>query len=210
MDNNNSTPKPYQRDWNWAGHKQDAIARHIMSITFSGMYFVYQVYDVDNDMVYRNADIDLLVIKNNLVGSTYEPVSSIEIKADTYGYVRGKKYIFVETISNDCKGTRGWIYTTAAEYILYYFILLDQYIMVKTDVLRSAVEQADARGYKRRKANTYSPDNRRLIYSSHGVLVPVDDILQDCYCQRMMYPKITVEQAAADLQIPLNPVLKQY
>lgn len=207
---NNQTPKPYQRDWNWAGHKQDAIARHIMSITFSGMYFVYQVYDVDNDMVYRNADIDLLVVKNNLVGGAYEPVSSIEIKADTYGYVQGKKYIFVETVSNDSKGTQGWIYTTAAEYILYYFILLDQYIMVKTSILRSAVEQADARGYKRRKANTYSPDNRRLIYSSHGVLVPVDDILQDCYCQRMMYPKITVEQAAQELSIPLKPIIKQY
>lgn len=175
------------------------------------MYFVSWVQDVDGDPYYRDADVDLLVSKNNTIPyPQYEPVSAIEIKADAYGLRHGRKYVFVETVSNDRKGTKGWLYTTTAEYILYYFVLLDRYIMIRTDVLRNIIAMADARGYEHKTSQTYSPDDKRLLYCSHGVLVPVDDILQDCYCQRMMQPRITVEQAAQALNIPLKPIIKQF
>lgn len=176
-----ATANAKERDYCAQGHRDDMIVRHLMQRRLHQAYnSIVGVIDVDANDMFRALDVDLLVI------TTHNNIVSVEIKVDDYPEVRDKdgklhKYIFVETVSNDKKGTPGWLYSSAANVFLYYFKKLNRFIMIKSDVLRKYVTDNIDR-LQHKTARTFAHDNKTVMYHSHGVLVDVYELdLPLCY-----------------------------
>ncbi len=75
-----------------------------------------EVINVEDDVYYRNKDIDLIWKRN--IGSQIIG-TKIEVKTDRYA--RSGNY-FLETISNESKNTSGCFLYTEADFVYYYFI----------------------------------------------------------------------------------------
>lgn len=83
-----------------------------------------EVVNVENEPNYREMDIDLLwKFRSN---DDEEKCTSIEIKGDRK-YETGN--FFFETISNEQKGTPGCFMYSKADYLFYYFIETELYII---------------------------------------------------------------------------------
>lgn len=194
-----------EKDWCRKGHEDDRVARYILKQTFEKPSWVEAVVDVDDNEYFREVDVDLVLYK---VCDTFpepgELVRWLEIKADdfplVYNKARGKKekFVFIETLSNSTKGTPGWIYTTQADHIVYFFMQFNRYIIIKTEDLRRI---ANSGGYAVKRANTFAKDNKTILYHSEGVLIPVSDLLPFCHTQNYIRPALTVQEAREILKI---------
>lgn len=167
-----------EKNWCAAGHIDDAVARYLLSkeLTHNKDVNTYigsidEVIDTDAFDMFRRRDVDLLAhLLDNRCWI------EIEVKVDDYKEIIDvdgtHKYIFVETVSNDVKGTMGWLYTSSANYFIYYFKQLDRYIIIDADYLRAYV--AYNQNYLQRKSGrTWSRDNSTILYHSDGYLVDV-------------------------------------
>lgn len=168
-----------ERNWSAQAHLDDRVVRYLLAkdLTRNNLYpylpAIDAVYDADDSYLFRARDVDLLVHdyhnKNWL---------EVEVKVDGYDIVTNyktgqkEKFIAVETVSNDVKHTPGWLYTSQANYFLYYFKVYDKYVILDADWLRQYVED-NKNTLAQFKTRTFSGDNKTIIYHSIGYLVPV-------------------------------------
>ena len=167
-----------EKNWCKAGHVDDAVARYLLSKELTrnkdvDSYFghIDEVIDTDAFDMFRRRDVDLLAhLLDNRCWI------EIEVKVDDYKEIIDKdgthKYIFVETVSNDVKGTMGWLYTSSANYFIYYFKQIDRYIIIDADYLRAYVAY-NQNNLQHKSGRTWSRDNSTILYHSHGYLVDV-------------------------------------
>lgn len=173
--------KPNAKEANYCkkGHDDDKIIRSLLTKELINEKTLY-AYDIDHDEFHRKHDIDLILINKNF------RYRSVECKADDFPALKdGKKYIFLELISNSKKyessgGTDGLgcILSSKAESFIFYFIKYDYYLIINSQKLRKFIEENKGR-YKEKKANTWSPDNSEIWYSSIGIIVPAMDIVRE-------------------------------
>jgi hypothetical protein len=91
-------------------------------------------------------------------------IAYVEYKTDYRAHET--KRIFIETVSVDVDNTEGWVYTCAADYLIYYVPALKTIYVMPLEVLREALPEW-ATSYPTRSAQNQG-------YATHGVLVPLD------------------------------------
>lgn len=172
-----------ERNWSAQAHLDDRVVRYLLikDLTRNNLYpylphAIDAVFDADDSYLFRARDVDLLIHdaynKNWL---------ELEVKVDGYEIVtnyrtqKKEKFIAVETVSNDAKGTPGWLYTSEANYFLYYFKAYDRYIILDADWLRQYVDD-NKNTLVQFKTRTFAGDNKTIIYHSLGYLVPIFEL----------------------------------
>lgn len=164
-------------DYNPIGNRNDRVCRALLSKELLSDNITH-VIDVGEDSYFWKEDIDLICVsrqeKNRFI--------TVEIKADGYKPVKGKKYIFCETISNHNKyllsaGREGVgnLFVTKSDFMVYYFVHSDTYLIVDTKELQEYVKR-NMQHYTVKSAPTYGYDGN-VLYTSYGLLVPIEDIL---------------------------------
>jgi len=94
---------------------------------------------------------------------------TFEYKADFRAAKTGNAYI--ETVSNNVSNKPGWLFTCQADWILYYIVAPEPYVMwLKPKVLQQALD-----GWRElyKTSSAINPG-----YASYGVLVPLDVVKQ--------------------------------
>ena len=177
---NNTIKGPTSKEANYCkkGHDDDKIVRTLLSRDLINDIIIHTV-DVDYDSFFRSLDIDLILYNKD------NKMATAEIKADAFPVMKdGKKYIFCELVSNskkfeESKGKtgQGCILTSKSDYFIFYFILYDSYLVIKSNILRDYILNNKEK-YDEKKARTWSPDNKKIWYYSIGRVVPIDDILK--------------------------------
>jgi len=173
-------PNAKEKDYCKKGHQDDKIIRSLLSRELINGKTIY-VLDIDYVEFYREIDVDLL-----LTNYKYN-TTTVECKADDFPALKdGKKYIFLELISNSKKYSEsngqdglGCILTSKAKFFIFYFIKYDYYLIINSRKLREFIKNNKSR-YKEKTAHTWSPDNRTIWYDSTGIIVPVMDIVKNC------------------------------
>lgn len=167
---------------NTQGGHNDRICRRLLSkeLTENTGNNISHVLDVGDDPFYWKYDIDLVCVSNRLKYST------VEIKADNYLPQHGIKNLFLEFIANDNKyivsagkkGT-GCILYTKSDFLIFYFIKMDTYLVVPTAPLQEFVRKhLGTEKYRVRGCATTGADGR-VLYNSYGIIVPVPDIMNE-------------------------------
>ena len=167
-----------QKKYNTVGNRNDRICRELLAKELLNEKITH-VIDVAEDSYFWKEDIDLICVNDNAKNRFV----TIEVKVDGYKPVNGRKYIFCETISNSNKylissGREGLgnLFVSKSDYMLYYFIYSDSYLIVDTKELQEFVK-ANMEKYNVKAANTLGY-NGHTLYSSYGLLVPVEDVLK--------------------------------
>lgn len=176
----NNKPNEKERDYCKKGHDDDKIIRSLLTKELVNDKTIY-VYDIDHDEFFRELDIDL-ILTNYLF-----KYASVECKADDFPVLRdGKKYIFLELISNSKKYESsggldglGCILSSKSHFFIFYFIKYDYYLIINSRKLREFIKNNENK-YKKKTSHTWSPDNRIIWYDSTGIIVPVMDIVKYC------------------------------
>jgi hypothetical protein len=133
----------------------------------------WSIINVEEDPLYQKDDIDLLMV--NPYGT-----SLAEVKGDLYP----NNNIFLETWSCMETNSRGWIYKTKADTVIYYFML---HKIVYLLPFPQVTEWFDA--HKEQLINyrkVVKNKGRRGIYTSEGYAIPIGEIVQGVnqYCNR--------------------------
>ena len=164
-------------DYNPIGNRNDRICRALLSKELLSDSIMH-VIDVGGDSYFWKEDIDLICVSKK----DKDRFITIEIKADGYKPYNGQKYIFCETISNSNKylmssGREGIgnLFITKSDFMVYYFVHTDTYLIVETKQLQNFV-RANLQKYTVKSAPTYGYRGD-VLYTSYGLLVPIDDIL---------------------------------
>ena len=165
-------------DYNPEGNRNDRICRALLAKELLNGKTVH-VIDVSEDAFFQKKDIDIICINDKLKSAT------VEIKADNYGAVKGTKYVFLETISNsnkyltsNSKEGRGCIMITESDFLIFYFIRSDTYMIVKTKLLQNYLHKHMNSGkYLVKSTSTYGY-NGIPLYDSYGLLIPVSDLIE--------------------------------
>lgn len=166
-------------DYNPVGNRNDRICRALLSKELLSENITH-VIDVGGDSYFWKEDIDLICVSKK----EKDRFITVEIKADGYRPYNGKKFIFCETISNSNKylmssGREGIgnLFITKSDFMVYYFVHTDNYLVIDTKELQEFVKNNMQR-YTVKSANTYGYDGN-VLYTSYGVLVPIEDIMQN-------------------------------
>lgn len=131
--------------------------------------YVVDMKDVSNDKKYQKQDIDFLVTFKG--GQTI----SAEVKTDTY--TSGN--IYFETISDTIMNTKGCMYVTKADYLLYYFIKTGELFILKMNEYREWFKK-----YKHRKDLGFEHKVvRNTRYESEGYTFPAKLLLMEDFCK---------------------------
>lgn len=97
-------------------------------------------------------------------------VFTVEYKADFQAHETGN--VFIETVSVDRAGKRGWVLQTRAQIIAYYIVHDKRAHLLYGADMKTALPQW-ARQYREGSANNV--DARRGNYASRGILVPIGE-----------------------------------
>lgn len=166
-------------DYNPIGNRNDRVCRALLSKELLSDNIAH-VIDVGGDSYFWKEDIDLICVSKK----QKDRFVTIEIKADGYKPVAGKKFIFCETISNNNKyllsaGREGIgnLFITKSDFMVYYFIHTDTYLIVDTKELQEFVRK-NMQTYTVKSSPTYGYGGN-VLYTSYGLLVPVEDILKN-------------------------------
>lgn len=129
-------------------------------------YYDWTVFNVEDDLLFRELDIDL-------IAQTEEKQTvKIEIKADKYYNTNN---YFCEVISNTTKNNLGCFYQTKSDYIYYYFIEEKELHIIPTI---EAQEYLKANEYKFKDVYPKTTSTHgQLFYKNKGLLVS-RDVLQ--------------------------------
>lgn len=164
-------------DYNPIGNRNDRVCRALLSKELLSDTIAH-VIDVGNDSYFWKEDVDLICVSTHPTNRFV----TVEIKADGYKPVNGKKYIFCETISNSNKylisaGREGLgnLFITKSDFMIYYFVHTDTYLVVDTKELQAFVKN-NMRTYNVKSCDTYGYEGK-ILYTSYGLLVPTEDIL---------------------------------
>lgn len=101
-----------------------------------------------------------------------ECVFTVEYKADFKAHATG--HVFVETVSVDSRGIRGWILKTRAQIIAYYLTQRDHVYLLYAADMKTMLPQW-VRLYGSGSARNV---DSRGGYSSKGILVPIESIIR--------------------------------
>lgn len=172
-------PNDKEKDYCRKGHDDDRIIRTLLKKELVNDK-TQHVLDVDSDDFCRKHDIDLM-----LINKVYDTTTA-EVKADDFPALKdGKKYIFLELVSNskkfkesDGKDGLGCILTSKAKHFIFYFIKYDYYLVIESQKLRDYILKNKDK-YEEKKATTWSPNNKEIWYHSYGRVVPVSDIVKN-------------------------------
>lgn len=161
-----------ETNYNKEGHDNDKIVRKLLLTELSNMGYTFNV-DLDKYDWARELDIDLICTGQN------KQTIFVEVKVDSYKVLNdGKKYCFIETISNTVKNVQGWLYTSRANFFIFYFTLFDDYVVInRLKLIKYINENINKLEHKR--ARTFSPDGEKIWYETEGVMLSVYDILQN-------------------------------
>lgn len=100
------------------------------------------------------------------IGEQKGDALAVEYKTDTQGHRTGNA--FIETVSVDNDGKRGWLWTTKADALVYYLSKGSRgYVLDPTDMRNQAYSWT--RRFRVKTAT--NPD-----YHSYGLLVPLDEL----------------------------------
>ena len=166
-------------DYNPVGNRNDRVCRMLLSKELLSDNITH-VIDVADDSYFWKEDIDLICVtkqeKNRFI--------TVELKADGYKPDNnGKKYIFCETVANSNKYLMssgrdgiGNLFITKSDFMVYYFVHTDTYLVVDTKELQEFLRR-NMKKYTVKSANTYGYGGN-ILFTSYGLLVPIDDILQ--------------------------------
>lgn len=165
-------------DYNPVGNRNDRICRALLARELLNGKTVH-VIDVADDKFFQKKDIDMICVNSDL------KCTSVEIKADNYAAVGGTKYVYLETISNSNKYLRthsregkGCMLITQSDYLIFYFIRNDNYMIIRTKDLKQYIyDNLDSGKYEIKSAVTYGYDGN-ILYNSYGMLVPVNDLVE--------------------------------
>lgn len=161
--------------------KNDKILRKLLQDELKGENILH-IIDVGEDRFFMTGvDIDLLIVNKEY------KINSVEVKADNYGTTAGIKKIFLETVSNDNKfsatGGReglGCAMYSKSDFFLYYFIKLHSYLIIPTRQLQAWITVNLPKGkFEIKTSKTYGY-NEQLLYSSYGMLVPINTLIEEC------------------------------
>lgn len=121
-------------------------------------YKGFKVIDAREHSFFQEWDIDFVTEYGNTV-------YTIDVKTDSHP----PRNFFIETISNDTKGTPGCVYQTRADFWIYVFPATDDGFVFKPSTMVKHIEENDF------KEITSATTNRRgkSLYNSVGVLVPI-------------------------------------
>ncbi|MCP4429010.1 MAG: hypothetical protein GY803_31380 [Chloroflexi bacterium] len=130
-----------------------------------------QVHNVEDDPAYQRYDVDLLWTARDGYGRLR--VIPIEIKGDTY-HKTGN--FFLETVSNEAKGTPGCFLYTGAKWLFYYFVGNGRLYCLPMDKARPWFYENMDRFPERR---TSTPVGNGEYYVTIGRLVPIQIALDE-------------------------------
>lgn len=119
------------------------------------------VLDTSSHKLFQEVGVDFVIEKEG-------EVRCIDVKTDSY--TTGNFYI--ETVSNDLKGTRGCIYTSRADDWFYYYSATHSLKLFNPQEMAAYIDSPTGQTLRRTKAASYIGNN--VAYHSHGVLVPND------------------------------------
>jgi hypothetical protein len=96
---------------------------------------------------------------------------TIQYKADRTAAKTGNA--FIETVSVDTKGIKGWAYTCQADYIFYYVVGMGPVYIVKPEAIKENLNR-----WKQLHPSRQIPNYGRGggKYNTHGLLVPLDEL----------------------------------
>lgn len=184
------------------GRRNDRICRRLLSkeLTDNPGNHISHVLDVGDNPFYWKYDIDLLCVSEQL------RYSAVEIKADNYPPQKGVKNLFLEFIANDSQylasaGKRGTgcILFTKSDYLIFYFIKLDTYLVVPTVPLQEFVRKhLGTEKYKVKGCATTGEDGK-VLYSSYGMIVPVPDIMNGIAGCRLLKSQYRYQDIAKEV-----------
>ncbi|MCK8514878.1 hypothetical protein M0534_00840 [Methylonatrum kenyense] len=120
----------------------------------------WKVIDASNHRFFQQSGVDFVAERKS---TTY----LLEVKSDPHP----PKCVFLEYISNDEKGSPGWLETTSADRIFYYFRNYNRAVIFDPTNARDIITQWE---YPAACAETTI--NGKVIYRSWGYIVPVDDL----------------------------------
>lgn len=129
--------------------------------------YIVDLQDVSNDRKYQKQDIDFL--------ATFKDGTqiSLEIKTDTY--TTGN--IYFETISDVTMNTKGCMYVTKADFLLYYFINDNKLYIIKMDEYK--------KWFNRHKKDSNFKHHvvHNTRYESEGYTFPANLLLKEDFCK---------------------------
>lgn len=131
--------------------------------------FIFQ--DLQDDKEFQEKDIDFRFINNQ----NKDDIRLVEIKCDSY--ISGN--IFIETISNNSKGTLGCILKTESDYLFYYFRRWGRLYIFKTEPLKQwTLKNEDKNRFKISHPVTHNRYENTLYYGT-GMVVPLDTLINE-------------------------------
>lgn len=104
---------------------------------------------------------------------------TIEIKTDTTTYAQ--KNFFLETMSVVEKNILGWMFTSKADFLFYYFSNRNEEYLFDMPLLKEWFHKLYGTGefqHSERQSSTYS-DNGKLLYHTKGLAISADVVLRD-------------------------------
>jgi hypothetical protein len=122
-----------------------------------------KVINVESEEKYREQDIDIIWIRKN--GSNIHE-TFIEVKTD---YQEQTGNYFLETISNDLKGTLGCFLYTEANYVYYYFINIKELHILP---MPSSRDWFIINMGRFKEIPTSTSSNGNILYRTIGRIVP--------------------------------------
>lgn len=116
---------------------------------------ISKVIDVRQNFIYQKKDIDFIVEKQ-------DKQYFIELKTDYRAHET--QNLFFEIISNNIKNTKGCIYTSQADYLLYLIPKMNVLYVIK---LKQLIFWLKEQNFNKRQANN-------KFYYSEGYIVPIN------------------------------------
>lgn len=119
--------------------------------------------DCSGHKLFQTLDIDIVASKGDVV-------RTIDVKTDRHDTGN----VFIETVSNDVKGTDGCIYASKADHWFYYFVASDRLLIFSPSEVVDLIENANESQY--RVVTHPTTIRNKIVYHSHGLLIPISDI----------------------------------
>lgn len=146
---------------NWV---EDNLAQYMLNAPL-----VKSVENVSNDPFYRSVGVDLLVSFHTFPKS----VLGYEVKGQGYP----PEAVFLETLANDVKQTPGWVYTTASDTLVFYFLNDGVGFFISSSGLRAWATPENLSRFEKKVIRNGS--RGKETYRTEGYVVPIKTLLTE-------------------------------
>ncbi len=128
------------------------------------------VLSVEGNKDYQQLGVDLLWVRGSANGREY--VTRVESKGDTHS----AKNFYLETVSAVETNQPGCILTTTADFLAYVFLAKQKGYLFQVPALRTWLLKSP-RYLNTKEWKTVRTRSRGNVYTSHGIAVPVEEVL---------------------------------